>query len=113
MREANRIPAFVLAIIAAGVASTLSCATAPRPSGVPLPSPQRGPGSPPAVPLGLDLYVPAPEDNPITAAKVELGRRLFFDTRLSRDFTAACATCHHPERALEVDPIGWAGDRRR
>ena len=44
--------------------------------------------------------MPAPDNNPITAAKVELGRRLFFDTRLSRDFTVACATCHHPERAF-------------
>ena len=29
------------------------------------------------IPLGLDLYMPVPEENPITAEKIELGRRLF------------------------------------
>jgi cytochrome c peroxidase len=37
---------------------------------------------------------PVPEDNPMTAAKVELGRRLFYDARLSADGTTACASCH-------------------
>ena len=35
-----------------------------------------------------------PDDNPMTAVKVELGRRLFYDTRLSINGTTACATCH-------------------
>jgi len=52
------------------------------------------------IPLGLDLYVPAPEDNPLTAEKVALGRRLFLDPRLSRDGTIACMTCHNPARAF-------------
>ena len=52
------------------------------------------------VPLGLDEFIPIPEENPRTAAKVELGRQLFFDKRLSRDNTVACATCHVPERAF-------------
>jgi cytochrome c peroxidase len=51
------------------------------------------------IPLGLDLYLPAPEDNRLTAEKIELGRRLFFDRRLSRDGSVACASCHDPERA--------------
>jgi cytochrome c peroxidase len=37
-----------------------------------------------------------PDDNPITDAKVELGRKLFFDKRLSLDNTVSCATCHIP-----------------
>jgi cytochrome c peroxidase len=41
-----------------------------------------------------------PKDNPMTAEKVELGRKLFFDTRLSADNTVSCATCHEPERAF-------------
>ena len=53
-----------------------------------------------AIPLGLDLYMPVPEENPITAEKVELGRRLFHDRRLSRDQSLACASCHDPERAF-------------
>jgi cytochrome c peroxidase len=52
------------------------------------------------IPLGLDLYMPVPEDNPITAKKIELGRRLFFDRRLSRDGSISCATCHDPGRAF-------------
>ena len=52
------------------------------------------------IPLGLDLYMPVPEENPITAEKVKLGRRLFHDRRLSRDQSLACASCHDPERAF-------------
>src|SRR5207245_8493103 len=39
----------------------------------------------PRLPLGLDLYRPYPEDNPITPAKIALGRRLFHERQLSRD----------------------------
>ena len=53
-----------------------------------------------AIPLGLDLYMPVPEDNPITAEPVALGRRLFSDRRLSRDRSISCATCHEPRRAF-------------
>jgi cytochrome c peroxidase len=49
------------------------------------------------IPLGLDLFMPVPETNPITAEKVDLGRRLFFDRRLSADASLACASCHRPE----------------
>jgi cytochrome c peroxidase len=35
-----------------------------------------------------------PKDNPATPAKIELGRKLFEDKRLSADNTVACATCH-------------------
>lgn len=52
------------------------------------------------VPLGLDLHIPVPEDNPLTADKIELGRRLFNDRRLSRDGTIACASCHDQNRAF-------------
>ncbi len=48
------------------------------------------------VPLGLpDL--PVPEDNPMTLEKIELGKMLFFDTRLSIDGSLSCATCHDPD----------------
>ena len=55
-----------------------------------------------SVPLGLDLYLPVPEDNLITGDKVALGRRLFFDRRLSRDSSVACVTCHDPNRAFST-----------
>jgi cytochrome c peroxidase len=64
------------------------------------------------IPLGLDLYLPAPEDNPVATEKIELGRRLFSDTRLSRDGSVSCASCHDPERAFSDGrsvPIGIYG----
>ena len=53
-----------------------------------------------AIPLGLDWYMPVPEANPITTEKIEQGRRLFFDRRLSRDESIACSSCHDPARAF-------------
>ncbi len=53
-----------------------------------------------AIPLGLDLYMPVPEENPLIAEKVDLGRRLFNDRRLSRDGSIACVSCHDPDRAF-------------
>jgi cytochrome c peroxidase len=51
-------------------------------------------------PLGLDLHLPVPEGNPLTREKIALGRKLFFDKRLSRDGTLACASCHVPSFAF-------------
>jgi cytochrome c peroxidase len=48
----------------------------------------------PAIPLGLDLYLPVPEDNPFTSHRIELGRRLFHDRRRSRDHSISWASCH-------------------
>jgi cytochrome c peroxidase len=65
-----------------------------------------------AIPLGLDLYMPVPEDNPLTVEKIELGRRLFNDRRLSRDGSIACSSCHDPERAFadgRAVPVGVFG----
>lgn len=39
--------------------------------------------------------IPAPADNPVTQAKVELGFRLWFEPRLSGNNRMTCATCHH------------------
>ncbi len=52
------------------------------------------------LPMGLAQarqQVHIPEDNPMTRAKIELGRQLYFDRRLSSDSTVSCADCHHPE----------------
>ncbi len=56
------------------------------------------------LPLGLNLgKIPAGvlEANPPTKAKIELGRQLYFDKRLSVDNTISCASCHDPAS-------GWA-----
>ena len=42
--------------------------------------------------------VPIPQQNPQTPAKIELGKKLFFDRRLSGDGTMSCATCHDPNQ---------------
>lgn len=44
--------------------------------------------------------VPVPADNPITDAKVALGKLLFFDNRISGDLGTSCASCHDPR-------LGW------
>lgn len=64
-------------------------------------------GETPAVERYATWSVPAtfplprvPADNPLTPAKVELGRHLFYDTRMSGNGTQACATCHQQEHAF-------------
>lgn len=55
-----------------------------------------------------------PADNPMSNAKVELGRRLFFDIRLSGPGYMSCASCHKPERAFTDGrrvAIGITGQR--
>jgi len=54
--------------------------------------------APPKVPLGLPTFT-WPKDNPYSAVKVDLGRTLFFDRRLSADESVSCASCHDPRNA--------------
>ena len=54
-----------------------------------------------------------PVDNPMTTAKVELGRHLFYDKRLSINEKTSCATCHLQERAFTEDKklsVGTTGE---
>jgi cytochrome c peroxidase len=44
-----------------------------------------------------------PADNPLTRAKIELGRQLYFDPRLSADGSLSCADCHHPDSGYARD----------
>jgi cytochrome c peroxidase len=64
-----------------------------------------GPWAPPApAARGLPaLEVPA--DNPITPAKVALGRMLFLDRRLSPNGTMSCAMCHIPEQGFAANEL--------
>lgn len=55
-------------------------------------------------PLSSLPPVPVPPDNPITEAKAELGKLLFFDTRLTGDASLSCADCHDPKK-------GWGGSQ--
>lgn len=59
------------------------------------------------MPLPEGVMAPeVPADNPLTAAKVELGKKLYFDPRLSKDDTVSCATCHDPRMGFaENKPV--------
>ncbi len=61
----------------------------------------------PLVPLPQEAG--APDDNPTTPAKVELGKKLFFDPRLSGTNEMSCATCHLPEKAYADGRASSAG----
>ncbi len=55
------------------------------------------------LPKGLDAAagnISIPEDNPMTRAKIELGRQLYFDKRISSDNTISCASCHDPHQGF-------------
>lgn len=57
-----------------------------------------------AVPHGLPAVV-HPADNPASEAKIALGKQLYFDSRLSKDGTISCASCHDPAK-------GWSNGER-
>lgn len=64
------------------------------------------------LPAGFPLpYVPP--DNPMSSSKVELGRHLFYDTRLSANNTQSCASCHQPALAFtdgRAQAVGSSGE---
>lgn len=65
-----------------------------------------------SAPVGLPA-VPVPDDNPPTVEKISLGRKLFFDRRLSFNNTMSCGMCHIPEQGFtnnELEtPVGVEG----
>ena len=57
----------------------------------------------PKLPFGLDTataHITHVDQNPLIPAKIELGRQLYFDVRLSADVTISCASCHHPDESF-------------
>ncbi len=55
------------------------------------------------LPLGLSagaLQVKGVDENPLTRAKIELGRQLYFDPRMSADMSVSCASCHDPDEGF-------------
>lgn len=77
-----------------GVLVTACGSTEPPPA----PAPPPPPPSFPALSRFQPMTIPA--DNPMTAAKVELGRKLYYDERLSGDGKRSCYSCHVEERGL-------------
>lgn len=58
---------------------------------------------PTPVSLKVPTYFPdflIPADNPLTLEKIDLGKKLFFETMLSKNNQVSCASCHHPTKAF-------------
>lgn len=58
-------------------------------------------------PLGLPAMT-VPAENPLSQEKIDLGRRLFMDRRLSHNNTMSCAMCHVPEQGFTSNELGAA-----
>ena len=58
-------------------------------------------------PLGLPKII-EPEDNRLSKEKITLGRKLFFDRRLSLNDTFSCAMCHVPEQGFASNELSTA-----
>lgn len=70
-------------------------------------APQAPDARPAWPPLGLPA-VPVPSDNALTLAKIELGKKLFFDRRISFNNTMSCAMCHVPEQGFTANELATA-----
>jgi len=84
----------LLLVCVLGVLSFGGCTSNPNPP---------EPGALSAIPAHLPTLI-VPSDNVMTPEKVELGRHLFYDKRMSRDGTIACASCHRQEVAFSDGP---------
>jgi cytochrome c peroxidase len=68
----------------------------------------------PVLPLGLSqgaAQITGLDKNPLTRAKIELGRQLYFDPRLSADSTVSCASCHNPAEGYTAHTTTGVGIR--
>lgn len=68
----------------------------------------------PILPLGLSqgaAQITGLDANPLTRAKIELGRQLYFDPRLSADSTVSCASCHSPAEGYSAHTKTGVGIR--
>jgi cytochrome c peroxidase len=68
----------------------------------------------PVLPLGLSqgaAQIQGLDKNPLTRAKIELGRQLYFDPRLSADSTVSCASCHNPAEGYSAHTQTGVGIR--
>ena len=68
----------------------------------------------PVLPLGLSqgaAQITGLDKNPLTRAKIELGRQLYFDPRLSADSTVSCASCHNPAEGYSAHTKTGVGIR--
>ncbi|MCA2977125.1 MAG: c-type cytochrome [Myxococcaceae bacterium] len=96
-----------LAVVACKTPETKKPAPAPVTEAAEAPTPSPPPARKVELPPARALSQPlpglveprAPDGDPVTAEKAELGWTLFFDPRLSKDGSMACAQCHHLDKA--------------
>lgn len=102
----------VKGILACAFGLLTGCHLAPPPPGSIPTGPSPSPGFEWKLPAGFPRPA-VPPDNPMTAAKVSLGRFLFYDRKLSGNGTYSCATCHRQELAFtdgRAQSIGSTGE---
>jgi cytochrome c peroxidase len=98
----------LLPVLCLGLAFPLGCGDAPEETPTPTPVAEFDWQLPPGFPAPV-----VPEDNPMNASKVELGRYLFYDRRLSANQTQSCGDCHLQSKAFtdgKSNAIGSTGD---
>jgi cytochrome c peroxidase len=82
----------------------MGCTSAPRQEKQDAGAPRIAPPYKLSLPLGLDADAAViPANNPLTEEKIKLGKKLYFDKRLSIDRSLSCATCHIPEKGFADD----------
>ncbi len=87
-------------VVLALLVFAVSCASnSEQPKSAPAAAPATSSAPKPDVGPPGEMTVPA--DNPMTPEKIELGKKLFFDTRLSKTGKMSCESCHFPDQ-------GWA-----
>jgi cytochrome c peroxidase len=91
--QAQRCGRLCAVLVLSALAAFCGCKASTKPIGEPVAI---------HAPLGLPP-IPASADNPPTASTIALGRRLFYETRLSKDNSLSCASCHRPELSFR-DP---------
>ena len=108
-----------LLVLSLAIAGVVGCGSDPKAAPPAAPPPARDGAAPPssapddagapeaAAPVAYPFPLPpgfpkpyVPQDNPLTTEKVELGRHLFYDKRLSGNGTQSCAGCHEQARAF-------------
>jgi cytochrome c peroxidase len=101
----RRAAALAVALAAAGCGSSPSMPP-------PVPAPLVDDGVPAGFPAGTAASR-APADNALTEARAQLGKRLFFDTQLSRTREISCGTCHLADHAFsDPDAVSTGVDQR-
>jgi cytochrome c peroxidase len=101
MKSAN-ILALALLVFAASCASNTE---KPAPAAQPAPSASPAADKVSKLDTGSLGEMSIPAENPVTPDKVELGKKLFFDTRLSKTGMMSCESCHMPDK-------GWADGKQ-